>query len=80
MGRQQIFDLDILPVSRSSLQEDAVLVEPLESGGCSNKATVTAISRQSSTQKVIVLAEDTGIIQGTEALLLEFVELTFLLS
>ncbi|KAF0309747.1 Nuclear pore membrane glycoprotein 210 [Amphibalanus amphitrite] len=42
----------------SSLQEDAVLVEPVETGGCSNKATVTAISRQSSTQKVIVLAED----------------------
>ena len=48
---------------RSSLQEDVVVVEPVESGGCSNRATVTAISRQPSTQKVIVLAEDTGTFQ-----------------
>lgn len=45
---------------RSSLREDVISVKPNSADGCSDSAVVTVLTRQASTHKVIVLAEDKG--------------------
>lgn len=44
----------------SSLREDVISVKPNSADGCSDSAVVTVLTRQASTHKVIVLAEDKG--------------------